>query len=719
MEGNSTMGRARWLQACRTLLLFLGLVLILLGSCTSAEEFSEIWYSNTHQPAFQKPFENNSIIILTRESGITYNGTALCLTQPIPVNSTGVNTDAAGGALVKTPVRVRDSLTNDVQSFETMFSFWIQSSIPYPPGQGLAFVLSPDNSSRGGDSGMYLGWLNDSTNGNTTNHVAVEFDTVQNVEFEDIDSNHVGVNINNLRSNCSTSAGYWDSGEIKTLNLTTQAEKWVYAWIEYDGIQKVINVTISNGRAKPERPLLSCNLDLSRYILLEEVYVGFTSSTGDSHVSQHSVYEWSFGIGNLSAVKLFGNATISADKPSKPMLAVVIAVAVAVPSILIVAFIGGFLYCRKYKQSARKFKVTELETLNAVHGPQKFSYRELSRATKSFNASTQVGKGGFGSVHKGTLPKRQEVLAVKRISKNSNQGTQEFVAEVSVIGRARHRNLVPLLGWCHEAGRGELLLVYEFMPNGSLDQFLFNKDGEVLTWERRVKILRGVGAALAFLHEEWEQRVVHRDVKASNVMLDAEFNARLGDFGLARCYDHNQDYRSTLHIAGTMGYMAPELFNNRKPTEKTDVYSFGVLALEIGTGISASRFINDRPLVDHVWYLYRDNRLLDAADPRLAGEFSPDELSVVLRVGLLCAKPDADSRPTMRQSLAMLKGESPLKSLPLTKPLPSFAFSLGRSESLLFTDSTTSTRLTEFEYAPDTTSSDGPRMSSMSRSTSR
>ncbi|KAL2621977.1 hypothetical protein R1flu_002182 [Riccia fluitans] len=707
MGVSSTMERARQ-QVIITQLFFLVFLLSLLGWYTSAEQFSKIYYSNGHTYAFQKPFENNSIIISTPATGLADNGTALCLTQQIPLpGSTNVNPDAAGRALLKAPVRVRDYITKEVQSFETMFNFWIQSSNTYLPGEGLAFVLSPDNSSRGGAPGMYLGWLNDSTDGNTTNHIAVEFDTVHNEECGDIDGNHVGVNINSLRSDCSTTAGYWDSGELKTLNLTTQTEKWVYAWIVYNRTGKVIYVTISDRRAKPERPLLTCYLDLSKYILQDEMYFGFTSSNGrdslGSHISQHTVYEWSLGVGNLSAVNLFGDATIRADivKPMKfkPILLAVV-IGVAVICILVAALVGGLLCCRKYGQNARDFKVTELQTLNSVNGsgPRKFTYRQLSKATKAFSEYTQIGKGSFGSVHKGTLPNRKEVLAVKRISKTSSQGTQEFVAEVSVIGRARHRNLVPLLGWCHEASRGELLLVYEFMPNGSLDQLLFIKNVEVLSWEKRMRILCGVASALAFLHEDWEQRVVHRDVKASNVMLDAHFNARLGDFGFARSYDHSEDASTTNHIAGTMGYIAPELFINRRPTEKTDLYSFGVLALVIGTGIRASGFVEDRPLVDHVWHLHEENRLLDAADARLGAKFSLGEMSVVLQVGLLCAHPDAYSRPTMRQSLAMLKGDSPLKSLQLTKPKFGFSFSLGPNESLKLTNSATDNRHSELEF---------------------
>ncbi|KAG6542034.1 hypothetical protein Mapa_016544 [Marchantia paleacea] len=669
---------------------------ILLG-CTRAQQnslqSSNFWYS-THSGLDKVPFSNESIYVFAPASGFTAGGTALCLTQPIPTGEI-VNVDASGRGLAILPVQLRDPATNASLSWSTMFSFWIQSNSVYDPGEGFAFIMSPDNSSTG-YAGSYLGWLNSTTDGQPLGNFAVEFDTVQNAEFQDPERYHVGVNVDSLTSKCNQRAGYYAAGEFRQFNLTSDDEIWIYAWIDYDAGKKLVSVTISLSKARPVQPLLTCEVDLST-VLREKMYVGFSASTGNDktpermHMSQHSVYEWSFS-SNGSAQNLFGDVWISHEAQKKNVLPIAIGVAGGAGLMLLVTLVGAVIYVRKYRPRATSFQVAEFGILDSVRGPQKFSYKELSNATKSFSEKQLLGGGGFGKVYKGALSKTDEVMAVKRISKTSSQGAQEFVAEVKVIGRVRHRNLVPLLGWCHE--RGELLLVYEFMPNGSLDHLLFDKkmdpEGEVLSWGRRVKILSGVGSALAFLHEEWEQRVVHRDVKASNVMLDAEFNARLGDFGLARLYDHSQAPNSTLHIAGTVGYMAPELFNNGKATEKTDVYSFGALALEIASGLRASSTSeNAQSLVDWVWSLYRDDRILEAADCRLEKAFDPDVMTIVLQVGLLCSHPDADSRPTMRQSLAILKGEVPLPMLPVTKPLPMFAFSMNRSESILFSDSAT------------------------------
>ena len=213
-------------------------------------------------------------------------------------------------------------------------------------------------------------------------------------------------------------------------------------------------------------------------------------------------------------------------------------------------------------------------------GPKRFTYHELSRATNSFAEVGKLGEGGFGGVYKGLLSDSNTEVAVKRVSRGSKQGKKEYISEVKIISRLRHSNLVQLLGWCHE--KGELLLVYEFLPNGSLDAHLFG--GKImLTWIVRYKIALGLASALLYLHDEWEQCVVHRDIKSNNVMLDSNFNAKLGDFGLARLVDHDLGSQTTV-LAGTMGYLAPECVTTGKFSKESDVYSFGVVALEIACG---------------------------------------------------------------------------------------------------------------------------------------
>ena len=177
------------------------------------------------------------------------------------------------------------------------------------------------------------------------------------------------------------------------------------------------------------------------------------------------------------------------------------------------------------------------EEFKSEIGPRRFSYNELARATNNFNDKEKLGQGGFGGVYKGFLSSLDSIVAIKRVLEGSKQGIGEYVSEVKIIGQLRHKNLVQLIGWCHEKSKGQLLLVYDFMPNGSLDSHLFRED-TLLVWEVRYKIVQDLASALLYLHEEWESCVLHRDIKSSNIMLDSNFNAKLGDFGLARIVNH-------------------------------------------------------------------------------------------------------------------------------------------------------------------------------------
>jgi serine/threonine protein kinase len=203
---------------------------------------------------------------------------------------------------------------------------------------------------------------------------------------------------------------------------------------------------------------------------------------------------------------------------------------IAVAVVLIFVIGATFIWRRKKYEEIR-------EDWESEYGPHRFVYKNLYKATKGFSDKELLGAGGFGKVFKGTLPSSNVQIAVKKVSHDSKQGMKEFVAEIISMGRLRHRNLVQLLGYCRR--KGELLLVYDYMPNGSLDKFLYGKEKLNLNWPQRFRILKGVACGLLYLHEEWEQVVLHRDVKASNVLLDAELNGRLGDFGLAKLCDHD------------------------------------------------------------------------------------------------------------------------------------------------------------------------------------
>uniref|UniRef100_A0A0E0MPF1 Protein kinase domain-containing protein n=1 Tax=Oryza punctata TaxID=4537 RepID=A0A0E0MPF1_ORYPU len=304
-------------------------------------------------------------------------------------------------------------------------------------------------------------------------------------------------------------------------------------------------------------------------------------------------------------------------------------------------------------------------------GPRRFSYGELAAATDDFSDDRKLGEGGFGSVYRGFLEGLNLHVAVKRISRSSQQGWKEFVSEVKIISRLRHRNLVLLIGWCHEpAGDGDddddkLLLVYELMCNGSVESHLYNPD-KLLPWPAR--------------YEETEQRVVQRDIKPSNVMLDASFNAKLGDFGLARLIGEPSSSRTTMpttRLAGTMGYMDPECMVTGRASVESDVYSLGVVLLELACGRCPVMTRPDGSAV-HLAQLVRDlhdaGRVTAAADCRLNGVFDGDEMERVLVVGLWCAHPDRGMRPAIRQAVNVLRFDAPLPRLPLPAKLPAAAY---------------------------------------------
>ncbi|KAJ7560361.1 hypothetical protein O6H91_04G126500 [Diphasiastrum complanatum] len=421
------------------------------------------------------------------------------------------------------------------------------------------------------------------------------------------------------------------------------------------------------------------------------MYLGFTGATGKSF-ELHDVHSWSFAgtelIAQSPSVSPSPGVSLSHPPATRSSASKSMMVLVVTLGISFVIGAASFLILLRYYNYKKKrivlpvgksIKDASIDpsafilTADFLYGPRKFTYKELSMATNHFSQKQELGRGGFGSVYKGIVPGDGTMIAVKRTSKTSSQGEREFVAEVSIIGRLRHRNLVPLLGWCH--GKGDLLLVYEFMPNGSLDKLLFGSKGEFLDWPRRYKIVCGLAAALLYLHEEWEDQVVHRDVKASNVMLDANFTARLGDFGLARLIEHNKNAETTL-AAGTLGYLAPEVSQTGKATTKSDVYSFGAVALEVACGrrpIDRTLPAEETILLEWVWSLQARGRITDAADARLeASSIVSSELQCLLQLGLACSHPDPEARPTIRQVLQILKGDAALPAIPSSKPVPNY-----------------------------------------------
>lgn len=285
-----------------------------------------------------------------------------------------------------------------------------------------------------------------------------------------------------------------------------------------------------------------------------------------------------------------------------------------------------------------------------------YKYETLEKATDYFNSSRKIGQGGAGSVYKGVLP-NGKVVAVKRLIFNNRQWVDEFFNEVNLISGIEHKNLVKLLG-CSIEGP-ESLLVYEYLPKKSLDQFIFEKNRtQILNWKQRFNIILGTAEGLAYLHEGTKIRIIHRDIKSSNILLDENLIPKIADFGLARCFGADKSHLST-GIAGTLGYMAPEYLIRGQLTDKADVYSFGVLVLEIVSGRRNNVFREDSgSLLQTVWKLYRLNTLTEAIDPCLGGDFPETEASRVFQIGLLCTQASATLRPSMSQVVHMLSNSN-------------------------------------------------------------
>jgi len=565
-----------------------------------------------------------------------------------------------GHAFHPTPLRFRESGgAGAVRSFSTSFVFGILSAYPDMSAHGIIFVVSPTTDFSTALASQYLGLVNVTSNGDERNRIfAVELDTLQQDEFRDINDNHVGVDINSLISLDSSDAGYYDDeGSFKNLSLISHEEMRV--WVDYDAASIRINVTLALlSLAKPAKPLISAIYNLSS-VLTDMAYVGFSSATG-SFNSRHYVLGWSFAMDvPAPAIDITKLPKLPREGPKARSKVLEIVLPIASAAVVFCLGTAIILLMR------RRRKYSELrEDWEVEFGPHRFPYKDLHRATEGFRNKNLLGVGGFGRVYKGVLPISDLDIAVKKVSHNSSQGMKEFIAEVASLGRLQHRNLVRLLGYCRR--KGELLLVYEYMSNGSLDKYLYDQDKRpTLSWPQRFKIIKDIASGLLYLHEEWEKVVIHRDIKASNVLLDSGMNGRLGDFGLARLYNHGTDPQST-HVVGTIGYLAPELARTSKATPLTDVFAFGTFILEVTCGrrpIFQDAIGSQIMLVDWVLEHWRGGTLADTVDANLHGDFIVSEACLVLELGLMCSHPFVNARPSMRQVEQFLSKEVPLPEL--------------------------------------------------------
>ncbi|KAM5586040.1 hypothetical protein ABKV19_005105 [Rosa sericea] len=339
--------------------------------------------------------------------------------------------------------------------------------------------------------------------------------------------------------------------------------------------------------------------------------------------------------------------------------------------VVVIAFVtmllGGICILLRVKQPRVKLDDNNSEEISLTESLQ-YDFEDIRSATDDFSDENKLGQGGFGAVYKGRLYNGR-YIAVKRLSKSSGQGDREFKNEVTLVAQLQHRNLVRLLGFCLKAE--ERLLIYEYIPNTSLDHFIFDPTKHRhLDWETRYKIIGGIVRGLLYLHEDSRLRIIHRDLKASNILLDEDMNPKIADFGMARLFVMDQTQGDTKTIVGTYGYMAPEYASHGRFSVKSDVFSFGVLVLEIITGRKSGSFRNNEnedDLLSYAWRNWRDDTILNIIDPMLTTG-SRSEIIRCIHIGLLCVQENVNDRPTMASVVSMLNSHSLTISVPSRPP---------------------------------------------------
>ncbi|KAL5546978.1 hypothetical protein UlMin_006665 [Ulmus minor] len=346
---------------------------------------------------------------------------------------------------------------------------------------------------------------------------------------------------------------------------------------------------------------------------------------------------------------------------------IIISLVVIFGIVILAAAVYGFLWRRKANKKGNFKKAKNNESpaqslqsaTNDLSELPFFDFDSILAATKNFSMTNKLGQGGFGSVYKGILQDGKEI-AVKRLASSSGQGIEEFKNEAILISKLQHRNLVKLLGYCVE--KEEKLLIYELMVNKSLDKFIFDPRRKAeIHWETRFNIIQGIARGLLYLHRDSSLRVIHRDLKVSNILLDENMNPKISDFGLARIFHGTLDLANTNRVVGTLGYMSPEYAMGGIFSEKSDGYSFGVLLLEIVSGWKNTgiQYCEEQlSLVGYAWQLWSNNKGIELVDEALAGLFSSSEVMRCIHVALLCVQDHAEDRPSMSDVVFMLSNET-------------------------------------------------------------
>ncbi|PPS04209.1 hypothetical protein GOBAR_AA16453 [Gossypium barbadense] len=538
----------------------------------------------------------------------TYTGNGYLSLTPEPNNNSTSPLEKVGRVLYHQQVVAWPA------SFSTTFTIRIS---PFPnsnvSGDGMAFIFAQDNaSSPPSSTGSYLGIMDPSTQGGVVQQLAVELDTYKN-EW-DPDANHIGIDTISIINPVAAES-------LNATGIDLKSGRNIKVRIDYHGWKKLLEISMAYSGDMLVR-VLNHSIEMEDTVP-SSVFVGFTAATGRVPESHH-VLDWTFSTIPLPDLNNHGSKYFK----MKTILLIVVPLIMGL-LIVLICFLPSFRRLVKRKKEMVKKKVDiKIRSRTAANVPKMFTHKMLAKATHNFSKENLLGTGGFGSVYKGTLKDDPPtIVAVKKISATSKQGEKEYFAEICTIGRLRHKNIVQLQGWCHE----------------------------------------GLASALLYLHEDSSNPVVHRDVKPNNVMLDEEFNAHLGDFGLARLLQ-NDDSVTTM-LAGTPGYLAPEVGFTGKSMPESDVYSFGMVVIEVVCGRRSKGIMDENSLVDYVWNSYGQNELLNCVDPKLESEFDEEQVKRTLIVGLACLHPDSTQRPKIRKVVQIfLNPDEPLMDLPESRP---------------------------------------------------
>ncbi|CAN1284981.1 L-type lectin-domain containing receptor kinase IX.1 [Linum perenne] len=604
---------------------------------------------------------------------ITTSGRASCLNSSIRL--TDFDYYITGQAKYSKPMRLWDASTGDLTNFTTTFTFSTDNDNGTWTCDGLAFFIADSNYSTpavNASDGLF-GLVDNKHAFNSTQNpfIAVEFDTYNNPDWDVWkDSSHVGIDVNSIQSVTSKRWRSYANGTTMWARVTYKATNLC---VEFTGL--------TADMTDVPRDTLCYKVDLRNY-LTEWTVLGFSASTAFRYQS-HAVKSWAFSsdLDAAATEPVAENESRRNSTKKKKNKSLTIGMPLGIIGVFglltIVATAGWIFSKRRNSNTRRKLEAGydsagvllqnngDGDKLHPVNvGVRFIPAAEVMEAIEVYK-DTMLGAGGFGAVYKGELG--GETVAVKKIFQQKRGAVEGYMAELTIIAQLKHENLVRLIGWSYENLKGEFYLVYEYMKNGSLDQHLY-KQSELLEWKTRYGIAKGLARVLYFLHEGCTECVLHRDIKSSNVLLDSQFNAKLGDFGLARVVE--RDAGSQTLPGYTHGYLAPECVYNPKTSKETDTFSFGVVALEIACGRKPDVKMKEAyvHISRWVWDLYGEGNVFKALDQKLKGKFVKEEMHRLLMVGMHCAHPDPKQRSSMKDALDVLEFDSPLPNLQLQYP---------------------------------------------------